>query len=147
MRGSRYLSSTRPVALAVLAAIAWGWLAPTSARASCGDYVVIPGEHPAHSAPSTHQVVPRPPVDSPTLPPHRLPPCHGPRCSAPAPTPLTVAPVPVLELEEWAIVARLGLPLSCGVRSCLVLRAPEGLRHRPGTVFRPPRFAPLLRSA
>src|SRR5262245_17498509 len=124
MRGSRYLSSTRPVGLAVLAAIAWGWLAPTSARASCGDYVVIPGEQPAHSTPSTHDLVPPPPVDSPTPSPDRLPePCHGPRCSAPAPTPLTVAPVPVLHLEEWAVVTGLGLPLSSGVRSCLVLRA------------------------
>jgi hypothetical protein len=130
----------------VLAALAWGLFAPASSHASCGDYVIIGGEHSTPAAPSTHQFAPsfpEPPADLPAAP----APCHGPRCSAPAPTPLTVTPVPVLHLEEWAAVSGLGPFLPGAARSSPPLDERTRPRHRPGTVFRPPRCSSVVQSA
>src|SRR5262245_43075860 len=139
MRGSTHLLSTRLLTGAMLPASAWGVLAPAPARASGGQYGA-PAPHPATPPPPPTPATAPPPQPSPPGP-HRFPlapapvPCHGPGCSAPVSAPLTVAPV--LNLEEWVIVAGFDLPLSGAPLRLDHLASPGHPRSRPGTVFRP----------
>ncbi len=101
-------------------------LAPTPARAGCGDGYV-------HRRPTAN---PQAPAPVPELPPV---PCHGPGCSGNEPPPLLPAPVTPPAAELWACLggaddggpAPVGRP-NPGEPS----RKPTRL---PGSVFRPPR--------
>jgi hypothetical protein len=85
---------------ALLALLALLLLAPSAARASCGDYVTMGSSTAAHSA-------------SPSLPsdnrlgvpavPRRHGPCHGPFCSGnPLPAPLAPVPPAPVHGDQWA---------------------------------------------
>lgn len=94
---SRIVTGLRP---GVLAALLAGWLlAPSAARATCGDYVVVGGQHGRMEDSASHRPVDRtasmPAEDS-----HR--PCSGPRCSrGPVPLPLTPLTLPPLTTDLW----------------------------------------------
>jgi hypothetical protein len=85
--GSRSLAPLLAATAAVLAGVL---LAPSAARASCGDYVILGDRPTAHA---------HPPGPAPTTP----QPCHGPHCSGdrqPLP-PATPAPAPPSTSEQW----------------------------------------------
>ncbi|HJZ89261.1 MAG TPA: hypothetical protein VKE40_00215 [Gemmataceae bacterium] len=81
-----------PVALAV--ALAGGMLAPSAARAECGDYVVYTNG--PHANPMSDDA-PKPV------------PCQGPGCSQiPAPAPMPQPPTQVRILADEALIAAIG---------------------------------------
>ena len=123
--GWRWLRLLAGVVLPLLAGML---AAPATARATCGDYVLLDGRPvPPHSS------------EAPPAPPPQPRPCSGPLCSRPTPLPLTpvsAAPVPVEDrcyppppslLADSRAVARI-LELSCPKPA-----------HGSVAVFRPPR--------
>jgi hypothetical protein len=89
--GSRFL--VRVLATTAAAVLAGAQLAPSAARASCGDYVVL-GDRPA-----AHAHAPAAAPSAPAAP----RPCRGPLCSGdrqPLP-PATPAPAPAPTGEQW----------------------------------------------
>jgi hypothetical protein len=94
----------------VLAIFVWGFVAPPSASASCGDYVVMAPQH-APESPSWPQtpltsfsltLVLPPCACLPAIPRDRLPaPCPG--CSAPTPSDSAAVPVTVQPIDHGAI--------------------------------------------
>jgi hypothetical protein len=78
-------------------------LAPTPARAECGDYVMIGGKTGQDSqAMPTHGKAPRFHEGSPGVPQDGRAPCSGPLCSRQAPptTPVPAAPAPLRNPNE-----------------------------------------------
>lgn len=121
MQLSRMSSGLGTVAAVALALAVYGWAAP-AARASCGDYVTMPGQHhepgetqvtqPAahtirHALSHNRQPTAIPiPCGCPSRP--EAPPCRGPWCSGhpqPAPAPTSTVEKPH---ETWAICSMIG---------------------------------------
>jgi hypothetical protein len=69
--------------------------APSKAEASCGDYVMIGGQHVHKGHSGTHEM---PGSHDPTKPR-----CHGPSCSNGSFPPAAPAPRIVVTVEQWAI--------------------------------------------
>jgi hypothetical protein len=91
----------RGAAAAILTLLGSALLAPSTAHASCGDYVMIGSHHSAHhSGPaasgytdSTGQADDQTPV----------PRCHGPHCSNKSLPPAAPAPRIEMTVEQWAV--------------------------------------------
>ncbi len=117
-------------------------LAPSSARAGCGDYVLIGSKAgpTAHASPSPHpQGMPQ---QMPSAPHNGHSPCSGPMCSK-APLPLPVAPATVvLERGPEAALAAILPPVSARQP---ITRWLDGLPgrtvHRGTDVYHPPRLS------
>jgi hypothetical protein len=120
----------------LLAFLAVSMLAPSAARASCGDYVMMGtgADHasPPSLGPETHHGTPAAPV--------KHGPCHGPFCSGqPLPAPLAPIAPPPVHGEQWAhlyVLVPAAAPSDAGLlpqdaSRCLV-------RHGPA-VYHPPR--------
>jgi hypothetical protein len=112
-------------------------VAPASAVASCGDYVLL-GSHGEKLAGHT----PLPPLQAerPAQPDHQPPaPCQGPHCShhpAAPPAPPVLAPV---SAEEWGHLPFLpNPPLPGPARSCREQTHAQPI-HRGTSVYHPPR--------
>jgi len=133
MRLSRRTHWIRWPAGATLALLAAILNAPSSAHASCGDYLMA-GAHPAMSvatgtAPDSIPVIPAPHA-----------PCSGPTCSGRAPLlPVTPpAPAPVSG-EQWGCAVSLPALQGPGFTSC-VLETDTVLPTRcPNSIYHPPR--------
>src|SRR5262245_22754451 len=86
-------------------------IAPSAARASCGDYVSI--GHPAAPM-SAHAQPMSAPLAHPersTPEPQQPKPCSGPTCSSkPVSVPLVPTPPPVRHLEEWGTTETVASP-------------------------------------
>jgi hypothetical protein len=115
---------------AALLLLASTWMAPSSAHASCGDYVSFGRKgsmQPAHELPAGKHSTPLPK------------PCSGPHCSQSS-MPLTPPPstVPVEE-DRWLAALPILLPLLC--RAWLVLPTTDSLQaiHQPSSIYHPPR--------
>lgn len=104
MTSARHLHLMRCLVGLVATILAEGWLTPSAACASCGDYVLI--ENHGSSGPARDQ----------TLADTGIPkPCHGPHCSqAPRSTPLSNPHRMLPKSDEWGIVTAIlsqpGLP-------------------------------------
>jgi hypothetical protein len=127
----------RGTAAATLVLLASAFLAPKSAQASCGDYVMIGGHHAAHrsgAAPAGHadtggQTGEKSPV----------PRCHGPMCSNDSLPPAAPAPRTEMTVERWAVSLGTGLPI---LPECEALLAEARVFPCDGfglSVLRPPR--------
>jgi hypothetical protein len=128
----------RPPIGVALALLAGALFLPATARASCGDYIMLGsqgqgpsaslGDMSAHTDPSRTQ--------GPS--PMRAP-CSGPTCSQQS---IPIAPPPAtnpVEEERWAFP--LGFPWFLEDNGTLVLAttAPSRSVHRPSSVYHPPR--------
>jgi hypothetical protein len=127
---TRWTRLTTGAALALLVA---GFLAPTPARASCGDYIDMSGSHAAMTGASPERM---PGHDLPQAPPR---PCSGPHCSK---APFTPAPTPVSAPdrdERWGL--GLVLPFLGDVDSGLLPSANDPAQpvHHPARIYHPPR--------
>jgi hypothetical protein len=128
---------TAGVALTLLAGVP---LAPSTARASCGDYVLMAGSHaPPRAEPMQH------PIDTPR-PAHPAPadkklPCSGPLCSQRpfVPLPAPAAPVSLTGHPEWACALALPPLPRPGSLSYLPGDDPVRSVHRGASIFHPPR--------
>jgi hypothetical protein len=132
--GRRLARLLAGVGLPVLAVVL---AAPSAARASCGDYVVLgptgdhhaaadpsPMSHPAHHDPAG---MPRP--------------CHGPHCSrggTPLPVPVLAPPVTA---EEWGYLPPLVTPAGGSRPASLFDDTNPRPVRRPSSVYHPPRLA------
>jgi hypothetical protein len=133
----------------VLAILAAGVLAPSSARAGCGDYVTMDphskSQNPSESTPEQPTadtpvkfVVPCPcrpddPFDQGPLP------CPG--CSAPAGPESATAPAPGPQLDDWGIPIGFHLLGSANQVASLAEFGPGKPIHQGFGIFHPPRFA------
>jgi len=122
---------------AIVALLAGGWFAPSTARAGCGDYVAIPGETRNHSMPDSNE-------PSTNVPRHRPPqpfsPCTSAACLPPGDMALAGASLSG-EIDQWAcgnsVPAILTVELHC-------LPLPENLHQLQGAdtgIFHPPRIS------
>jgi hypothetical protein len=113
--------------VAVALSLAW-LLAPSEARAGCGDGL-LPGSLHAAMPPK-----PSAPAEAPKAP------CHGPHCSAKAPSIPFTPPAPPMQYHDgWASVALVPrLPDLGAGRFSQAERSPLPVR-RPADVFHPPR--------
>jgi hypothetical protein len=113
----------------VFAALLTLLLAPSSAPAACGDYIVLTGD--GSAAPAPH----------PDTPPGGKAPCSGPSCSrGPATPPLSLpVPPPSERRDPGAVLPSVPGPDTAGHVSA----PPEGPAGRPlrhgATVYHPPR--------
>jgi hypothetical protein len=114
--------------------------APSTVRASCGDYVPshpIPQPSPPASMPNGRHVsdgqhVPDAPWQGPR-------PCHGPQCTPSNPVSQAVLPPTLPELDQWAWVAALrtsARPIETGL---LVWTDLPPLAPPPSPIYHPPR--------
>jgi hypothetical protein len=114
---------------------------PSAARATCGDYLMYGGSHPAaasspSAATATHEALPR----SPSLPTHGRTPCSGLFCGQGKPlVPATPAPRVTGGGQEWGCTAATDASVAPGaatpfrdVVSALPIR-------RAGVIYHPPR--------
>src|SRR5262249_6353611 len=115
-------------------------LAPSSARASCGDYVIVNGRGPNvtvhHGAMPAAEPGRSAPVHGPTKP------CSGPTCSARQHVPIAPAPSsPPPPAQAWGPIGEpLDFPLpSPTARVAGDRLLPPGIIVR--TIFHPPRFS------
>ena len=92
-------------AAATLALLASAVLAPSRAEASCGDYVMVGGQH-EHSdmAGDSHNA-------GHDMHDPATPRCHGPSCSNRSIPPLAPAPKIEVAVERWAVPGVAGFPL------------------------------------
>ncbi|HKI35097.1 MAG TPA: hypothetical protein VKA46_24790, partial [Gemmataceae bacterium] len=107
-------------------------LAPSAARASCGDYVTTRLSAPHHAAPGEQ---PPPAVPKP----HK--PCHGAHCSqAPASPPAPVPTTSTQTLQEWGCVLDELALTPLGSTPLLARQQAPRLVRLPSGIFHPPRI-------
>src|SRR5262245_56064039 len=159
MRHRSWPLPARLAVIAVFAAFAWGFFAPSSVRAGCGDYVTMDPQHAAptpHARPAPASVptidslrtsVPaaepfappscacRPPVPSQEQAP---PPC--PSCSVPVAPGTAAAPAPARDSPDGAITATGVLTAATPPLDPVSDRGEPVLARQPSAIFRPPRF-------
>ncbi|HEX5272903.1 MAG TPA: hypothetical protein VFW33_20540 [Gemmataceae bacterium] len=109
-----------------------------SARASCGDYVITRGSHPADMAMTGHRAdVP----SSVPMAPHK--PCHGPNCSRgpTVPQPLSAPTVTPPVSSEWGWLSAITLPAPPHAGASLGDPPAPHPIHLASGIFHPPRAA------
>jgi hypothetical protein len=102
----------RGAVAAMLALLGSALLAPSTAHASCGDYVMIGSHHNAHHsgpAASDH-------TESAGTPAEQTPRCRGPHCSNNSLPPAAPAPRIEMTVERWAVSGGTSLTIlpDCG---------------------------------
>ncbi len=113
--------------------------APSSARASCGDYVL----HGKQTSPTDHSLAPAAPDEATPSRQERTPPatprCHGPSCN-PGNVPLTppTAPLPT-ESKEWGSLSIVPIANPGDARPCLPAAFRPAPRDSIDDIFHPPR--------
>jgi hypothetical protein len=115
--------------------LAGSLLAPSGARASCGDYVVMASPAGGHDDAEPQAAHPGPalPADG-----HR--PCSGPHCSQHAPPlPQAPAPAPPERPGEWGTLLALSLPATAQPIASLPDEPALHSVRRASTVYHPPR--------
>ena len=130
---------------AALVALAWGALAPGTARASCGDYVTV-----GHQAPMPHD--PPPPIVAapvsfvalpcpcrPAVPVGELPPCPG--CSAPTDSESATNPAPVANPDDWAVAGLASWLVAPPTTALSTVSDTVPAAHESLAIYRPPRVA------
>jgi hypothetical protein len=125
-----------PLRLAALLALAAGcFCAPSTLRASCGDYVIL---DPVQSAQRTPANTP----PTPALPqPHE--PCHGPLCSGGSLPPLAPISVAPDTPEQWCdLIQRPVAAAPYGFNSISSVNQRAHRASRP-VVYHPPRLVPV----
>jgi hypothetical protein len=125
---------------ALVALTLLGWCAPATARAGCGDYVVLDA-HPALAESAAHPT----PAVAPTRPtPLRLPvPCHGPTCGRGSLPPLNAVPPVAPSTDQWGEVGSCSMLPEPGEPAPWSLSALGHPRHRPTSIYHPPRLLPF----
>jgi hypothetical protein len=136
---ARLSPSARLTGAVLLALWAGGFLAPAPAAASCGDYVVMPGEsHSTHPSPHPVWAEQPAPSDRPTAP-APAPRCGGAECSAPGVPVTTETPNPRAAHDSWAWFAGTVPAHSSEGRSFLDLDALRGHQGLTDPIYHPPR--------
>jgi hypothetical protein len=123
----RWTSLAAPVITVVI--LGTGMLAPSSAHAECGSYVVY--TNPAHQ-----------PADSQPMGEHRAPVgCHGPGCSkVPAPAPMPQAPPTLRILADQTLIVLGGDSFVPPSSQSVPADSADGeVVRRPADVYHPPR--------
>ena len=134
--------SVRLLLPAILVAVVQGGLAPSHARASCGDYVLVGGQTYSHSRAESGAMNAR---DSRLERVANVPsgpcPCSGPQCSQnpPRPVGVPIAPVTSVTTSDWGMLDIAAPEVLPNSRFAAVEQNPQTPPVALSAIYRPPR--------